>query len=313
MTHKLGATSSATVAPSIAVLATVLAIAVYPTPLHSQEANPRNSLLVSAEWLAQHLGDPSLVLIHVGDREDYDAEHIPGAHYASHRELSQADSTGPDALTLELPDSVQLQATLRRFGISEDSRIVVYWGSEWVSPAARVVFTLTWAGLEDQTMLLDGGIESWKAAGYAVTTELTATAHGNITVEPQDHLVVDAAWVQTHASEPGYRLVDGRNAEFFNGTREDRGKAGHIPGAANVMWRELLDDSLKLKSPAAIRDAFAAAGVEPADTVVAYCHIGQYATMVIFLARTLGHGFKLYDGSFQDWARRDLPVVKSGN
>jgi len=292
---------------------TAIAIIPWPTDLRAQDADARSRLLVSADWLAQHMTDPELVLLHVGDRDDYDAEHIPGAHYTTHHELSDPTSTGSDALTLELPDPIQLQAKLREYGISDDSRIVVYWGSEWVSPAARVVFTLAWAGVGDQTVLLDGGIEAWKSAGRAVTAEPTPPAEGKITVEPQLHLVVDAGWVQSHASEPGYKLVDGRNAEFFTGNREDRGKAGHIPGAGNVMWQELLDDSLRLKEADALREAFAAAGVEPHDTVVAYCHIGQYATMVMFIARTLGHDVMLYDGAFQDWARRDLPVEKPNN
>jgi thiosulfate/3-mercaptopyruvate sulfurtransferase len=69
-----------------------------------------------------------------------------------------------------------------------------------------------------------------------------------------------------------------------------------------------------LKDQASLREIFSAAGVEPGDTVVAYCHIGQYATMVLFAARILGHEVRLYDGAFQDWAARDLPVTtESGN
>ena len=314
MTHSSRATFLATDLLRVASATLVLACLLVPaTRLHAQEGERRNELLVSEEWLAQHLDDPNLVLLHVGDPDDYKAAHVPGAHLTSHRELADPNSTGPDALTLELPDPAELQATLRGYGISDDSRIVVYWGSEWVSPTARVVFTLAWAGLADQTVLLNGGIDAWKAAGHAVTAEPTPAAEGDVNVVPQDDLVVDAAWVQANAGEPGYKLVDGRNAEFFSGDREDRDKAGHIPGAGNVMWQELVDDSLRLKNPDTLRQAFAAAGVEPQDTVVAYCHIGQYATMVIFIARTLGHEVKLYDGSFQDWAKRELPVEKPSN
>jgi thiosulfate/3-mercaptopyruvate sulfurtransferase len=311
MTQSLRANSLAgDLSRAVPLILAIAFLVVPPTRLHAQQSEQREQLLVSVQWLAQHLNDPNLVLLHVGDADDYKAEHIPGAHLTSHRELADPNSSGPDALTLELPDPAELQAKLRGYGISEDSRIVVYWGSEWVSPTTRVVYTLAWAGLADQTVLLDGGIGAWKAAGHAVTGAPTPGAQGDITVAPQDDLVVDAAWVQANANNPGYKLVDGRNAEFFNGERQDRDVTGHIPGAGNVMWQELLDDSLRLKDPATLRQAFAAAGVEPQDTVVAYCHIGQYATMVIFMARTLGHEVKLYDGSFQDWARKGLPVQK---
>ncbi len=71
---------------------------------------------------------------------------------------------------------------------------------------------------------------------------------------------------------------------------------------------ELLDDLVKLKSAEELTAEFASAGVETGDTVIAYCHIGQYATVVMFAARTLGHEVRFYDGSFQDWAARDLPT-----
>lgn len=309
MTHALRASSLARVAIVAVPVAVALAASSAPLGLYAQESH-RDQLLVSAEWLAQHLEDPNLVLLHVGDPEDYAAEHIPGSRYSSHRELSAPSSTDADALTLELPEPALLQVKLRDLGISNDSHIVVYWGSEWVSPAARVVFTLSWAGLGEQTVLLDGGIEAWKSVGNPVTSEPTPVAQGNVTVVPQDHLVVDADWIQSHAHQPGYQLVDGRNAQYFDGAREDRGKTGHIPGAGNVMWQELLDDSLRIKDDTALKQAFEAAGVEPGDTVVAYCHIGQYATVVMLLARLLGHEAVLYDGAFQDWARRDLPVEK---
>ena len=77
--------------------------------------------------------------------------------------------------------------------------------------------------------------------------------------------------------------MDGRARAFYDGVRSDSQKSGHIPGAGSVPWTELVDESLRLKPVAELRQVFAAAGVKPGDTVVAYCHIGQYATMVMFL------------------------------
>jgi thiosulfate/3-mercaptopyruvate sulfurtransferase len=274
-------------------------------------ADPRAELLVSVDWLAEHLDDPNVVLLHVGAPEDYQAQHIPGAYHVTHVQMSHPDSHSPDALILELPDPAAFEETLEGFGVSADSRIVVYWGSEWVTPTARLVFTLDWAGLGDRTVLLNGGLAAWKAAGHAVTGEEPAPGSGDLTLSPRPELVVQAEWVQQYGAEAGYALVDGRARAFYDGVREDRGKAGHIPGAGSVPWTELIDDSLHLKSPGELGAIFTAAGVGPGDTVVAYCHIGQYATAVMFAARTLGHEVKLYDGAFQDWAGHDLPVEVS--
>lgn len=282
------------------------ALVVAPSSGWAQAA--RQELLVTADQVAAHLDESNLVILHVGDEDDYKAAHIPGAHYVQRFDMRAERGSDSLALILELPDPDVFQAALRRYGVTDDSRIVVYWGSEWVTPTTRMVFTLDWAGLGDRTVLMDGGLEAWKAAGHAVTNEATASRHGTVTIHPRD-LVVTAEWVQHNANNVGHALVDGRAGAFFDGVREDhREKAGHIPGAGSVPWTSLIDESLRLKSPSELASIFKSAGVEPGDTVVAYCHIGQYATTVLFAARTLGYDVRLYDGAIQDWAQRDLPV-----
>lgn len=270
--------------------------------------DPRASILLSPDSLAAHLDDPDLVLLHVGDSAAYLAEHIPGARWITRDAVSRPRSEDAEELTLELPDPVALQEVLRRVGISDDSRVVVYFEGNRLSRATRILFTLEWAGLWGRVALLDGGLDAWKASGLPLTNEVPTVEPGNVTVRPRDDLVVDASWVEAHAATSAYALVDGRAREFFVGEREDRGKAGHIPGAGSLPGTELTVDSLRLQSPEELTRLFQEAGVEPGDTVVAYCHIGQFATLVMFAAQTLGHAVKLYDGAFQDWALRDLPV-----
>lgn len=283
-------------------------LAALASPVRAQDG-----LLVSADWLAENLEAEDLVLLHVGPEEDFAAEHIPGAVLISTMDFSHPDSHGGGQLILELPEADAFQAALRRWGVSDDSRIVVYWGGEWVTPTARAVFTLDWAGLGGRTSLLDGGLTAWKAGGHPVTTDVETPTPGDFTVHPRDDLVVDADWVQEHGTAEGYRLVDARAPAFFDGVREDRGVAGHIPGAGNVHWTTLIDEETLLLRPASqLEKLFAEAGVSPGDTVVGYCHIGQYATLMLFSARLLGHDVVLYDGAFQDWATRGLPA-ESGN
>jgi len=270
--------------------------------------DPRAQILVDAAWLAEHVTDPNLVLLHVGDSADYAEEHIPGAHHVTLPDVSAPRSDDPDALTLQLPEPAALESFLEGLGVSDESRIVVYWGSEWITPATRVVLTMDWAGLGDRTVLLDGGIEAWKRSGQTVTDEVPTAPVGSLTLHPRPELIVDAEFVAQQATQHGYSLLDARSHEYYSGESEGRVKTGHIPGAGNADWRNMVDDSLLFESPEEIAGVFSAAGVEPGDTVVVYCHIGQYATATIFAARTLGYEVRLYDGSFQDWAARDLPV-----
>jgi thiosulfate/3-mercaptopyruvate sulfurtransferase len=269
----------------------------------------QSDLLVDAAWVHQRLDEPNLVLLHVGPDAEYATEHIAGAVLAGHEDYSHPGSHGDGPLVLELPEPEAFQELLRAAGVNEDSRIVVYWGEEWVTPTARVVFTLDWAGLGARTSIMNGGLTAWKAAGYELTGEAPSPVAGDVTVRPRPELVVDADWVRAHAAGDGYRIVDARAEAFYDGVRDDRGKAGHIPGAGSVPWATLVDEeTLLLHPPERLRELFAAAGVEEGDTVVGYCHIGQYATLMLFAARTLGHEVTLYDGAFQDWAQRDLPV-----
>ena len=83
---------------------------------------------------------------------------------------------------------------------------------------------------------------------------------------------------------------------------------GHVPGAVNIPFFTVTATDLTLKSADELTAIFEAAGIKKSDRVIAYCHIGQQATAVVFAARTLGIDAVLYDGSFQDWARRGLPV-----
>jgi thiosulfate/3-mercaptopyruvate sulfurtransferase len=116
--------------------------------------------------------------------------------------------------------------------------------------------------------------------------------------------------VKANLKSPSFHLIDGRGAVFYDGVKEGGPRNGHVAGARNVPFNEVTDDKLHFKSPAELEALFTKAGVGPNDTVVAYCHIGQQATAVLFAARTLGHPVLLYDGSYQDWSRRstDFPV-----
>ena len=269
------------------------------------------SLVVSAEWVASHRTDPGVVLLHVGERAGYEREHIPGARYISFEDVARrGEAVGGN--TLEMLPPEELRANLERFGVSDDSRIVVYYADEWVSPATRVIFTLDWFGLGDRTTLLDGGIDAWKRRGLPLTSDVQAVPNGKLSSRTPRSIIVDAAWVRANAPGKGIALVDARAPVYYDGPKHGEHRPGHIPGAVNIPFTVLADDSLRLTSLAALRERFRAAGVKDGDTVVAYCHIGQQATAVLFAARALGHEVKLYDGSFDDWSRRtELPVETS--
>jgi thiosulfate/3-mercaptopyruvate sulfurtransferase len=280
----------------------------------AQTGSSRDRLVVSQAWLAEHINDADLVLLHVGEREEYASRHLPGARYFAMDDVSLPRSEG--SLTLQLPPVEELRQRLAARGISDDSRIVVYWGTDWVSPSTRIVLALDYAGFGDRTSILDGGMPAWVAADRAVTSEVPEEKPGRLTAKSAKDLIVDVDWVAQYASSPraGYALVDARDPVFYDGVSASQGRNGHIPNAVSVPFGELVEDeSLHIASNEKLRQAFERAGVKPGDIVVGYCHIGQQATAMLFAARLLGHEVRLFDGSMQEWAREpSRQVVKSG-
>jgi len=268
--------------------------------------------LVDVAWLSQHLTDRGLVVLHVGDTADFDAGHIGGARLITENDVSAPhDMSNPRDLMLELPALDALRAKVVAFGISDDSRVVVYVGrNAAVQSATRIVFTLDYLGLGARTSLLNGGLRAWLAAGRPVTKDPALSAAGKLTPGAGRASVVGADFVASVRQRPNHVLVDARAPVFYTGiTPTMNGKAGHIPGAVNIPFTEITDNEQKIDRPR-VEALFRKAGVKPGDTVVVYCHVGQQATAVIFAARLLGHTAMLYDGAFQDWAVNDRGPVE---
>jgi len=267
-------------------------------------------LVVSTEWLSQHLHDKNLVIFHVGEKPTYDSIHIPGAQYLPLGDLSAPRAEG--RLTLELPDHAVLDSMLSARGVANNSRVVVYAANEWFSPTSRALFTLEYAGLRGRVSILDGGLPAWRSEGHPVTADLPAVTRAHFTSRPDSNIVADAGFVRAHLSDPGVHIVDARDTSFYNGSQISQGRYGRIPGAASLPFATMVDASGHFRPVETLRSQFAAAGVKDGQTVVTYCHIGQQASLVWFAARLIGRDAKLYDGSFQEWAKHPEWPVEAG-
>lgn len=273
---------------------------------------PDDKLYVSAEWLKGQAANEDLVLLHLGAPEVYQAGHIAGARLARLDMFAHKDPS-PDALTLEMPTADELHASLEQLGISDNSKVVIYFKDAAIQSATRVIFTFHSAGLGDRIRLLDGGFDAWQQAGYPATQAVPTVVAGKLAPLLMRSPVVDAAFVQSHLSSAGYKVVDARAPEFYAGTQVGGSAAqphlkGHIPSAVSIPFSTITGAGQKLKTADEITAAFKAAGFKPGDKAIVYCHIGQQASAVAFAARSVGIEALLYDGSFQDWSRRNLPV-----
>ncbi|HWF64022.1 MAG TPA: rhodanese-like domain-containing protein [Rhizomicrobium sp.] len=273
----------------------------------AQAAQPRDGLLVTSSWLASHAADKDLVILHVGNEAGYQAGHIPGARLV--KDLLSVNTS--ESLTMEVPPAAVLKQKMEALGISDNSRIVVYNENGEFQRGTRVMLSLEAAGFGDRSMLLDGGLPEWKKDGHAVATDATQITPGHLSPLKMQPIVVDANFVQSHMKSPGYDLIDAREAMFYGGLVAKLDGDGHIPGAKSLPYTSVMNSDGKFKSAEELRQMFTQAGYKSGDHVIAYCQVGGQSSAVMFAGRTLGLDIQLYDGSFQDWSKRHLPIETS--
>lgn len=290
-------------------LALVMAAPV-PLPARDAAAQPasavRASMLVDGQWLADHLEDPSVVVLHVDrNRTSYDAGHIPGARFVDYAEII----VSRDGIATELPPVDRLTALVESLGIGNDTRVVL---TGELLLAARMYFTLDWLGHGDRAALLDGGLDAWRTAGRPVTRDLPVVTPARFTPSLIPELVITADGVRDRLDDPATVVLDARALDEYTGEREeDLPRRGHIAGAEHLDWTTTWEEG-HLRGLARLTDLFRAAQVAPGQTVVTYCRVGTRASMLYFVSRYLGHATRLYDGSMQEWSGLDerYPVVR---
>jgi thiosulfate/3-mercaptopyruvate sulfurtransferase len=255
--------------------------------------------IVSTAWVADHLHDPDLLLVHVAMAHMGMPERlVPGAVFLDYHAIETSKS-----LPVEMPPVDELVSTLRGIGLSNSNRVVLY-GPKPAHLAARVFVTLSYLG-QDRVSVMDGGIEAWTEEGRPVVDHPATLRSGSFEAHVDPDVLVDAAWVKAHLGDPKVTLVDAR-------PRSEYESPGHIPGAHSLYFGELLrPDELRLESEAEARARFEKAGAGADKLVVTYCQVGMRASYDYLVARQLGYSARLYDGSWAEWgSREDLPKEK---
>jgi thiosulfate/3-mercaptopyruvate sulfurtransferase len=272
---------------------------------------PATGLLVSPPELAAEMNDPSVVILHAdANAAGFEAGHIKGARFVGYNQIT---IDGANGVGSELPPVANLVALFAAAGVSDSSRIVIYGPA---LAATRTFFTLDYLGLKN-VRILNGGFAAWKALGLE-TEQGAKSANGaksatvaKLTPHPRPEVVAMAEWISQRLESPQMALIDARPDAEFTGDDGGMGGAhspGHIPGAKQLVWTDLVSRTGEFISDAELRAKMTAAGARAGVPVVSYCMVGMRASVVYFVARHLGYDAKMYDGSIIDWGQRKLPV-----
>ncbi|MDM2736817.1 3-mercaptopyruvate sulfurtransferase [Citrobacter sp. Ct235] len=274
------------------------------------------AFFVAADWLAEHIDDPQIQIIDARmappgqeDRDvaqEYRAGHIPGAVFFDIEALS--DHISPLPHMMPRPESFAV--AMRELGVDQDKHLIVYDEGNLFS-APRAWWMLRTFGVENVS-ILGGGLAGWQRDELPLQEGNVELPEGDFDAAFTPEAVVRVTDVLLASHEKSAQIVDARPAARFNAEADEPRpglRRGHVPGALNVPWTELVQDG-ELKTTDELDAIFFRHGVSFDRPIIASCGSGVTAAVVVLALTTLDvPDVALYDGAWSEWgARADLPV-----
>jgi len=278
--------------------------------------------LVETDWLAEHLHSPDVVVVDgnwylPNDPRDPKAEHlearIPGAVYFDIDEIS--DKSNP--LPHMLPSAEQFSSQMRKLGIGDGMKIVVY-DAQGMFSAPRIWWTFRTMGVDD-VAVLNGGLAKWRAEGRELEDgPPVARGPRHFTSRRNAEFVRDRDEILALVDSSNEQILDARAAARFRGEAPEPReglRSGHIPGSLNLPYGDLLNSDGTLKPASELEAAFKSAGVDLGRPIATTCGSGVTASILSLALAILGHRYTaVYDGSWSEWgADESLPIEAGGN
>ncbi len=264
--------------------------------------------LLTPEGYEALAGD-EVLLVDVGAAERYAQAHIPGAVLVTPQELVD----GRPPATGRLPDVARLEALCSRLGLRDGLKVVAYddEGGGW---AGRLLWTLEVVGHHDWAYL-DGGIHAWQASGRHIEQRpnTPTPASFEVRIDPEPIAEAEDILAALELGDADLVVWDARSAAEYRGERQAAARSGHIPGAINLDWLELMDRERQLRLREDSAELLTSRGITPDKLIVTHCQTHHRSGLTWLAARLLGYPrLKAYHGSWSEWGNRDDTPIRTG-
>ncbi len=274
------------------------------------------NVLVSSEWLTAHLNDADVKIVDgswymAAEKRDPHAEHVAGRlPGAVHFDIDAISDTS-NPLPHMFPDADTFAAAVSKLGIANSDHVITYDGGS-MAPAGRVWWMFRALGHE-RVSVLDGGMRKWRADGGAVESGGADPAPTSYTARLNPGHVRSLDDVLSLIENRREQILDARSTGRFSAAEpEPRAgmRSGHMPGAFNLPYLDLLADDGTMRTIAELKSHFAKSGIDLSKPIVTSCGSGISATVLLLGLHLLGHDTNaLYDGSWTEWGGRpDTPI-----
>lgn len=272
--------------------------------------------LITTSWLAEHLNAPDIRVVDAtytlstlnrNPRAEYDDAHIPGAVFFDIDDVADEANDLPHMV----PDAAKFSSRVRKLGLGDGVRIVVYDNNRF-SASARVWWMFRLFG-HDDVVVLDGGLGKWRADGHPVDDHPVTPTERHFTARQNNLLYRDIDQIRDHVVNPSEQLIDARSAGRFRGEEAEPRpgqRAGHIPHSLNLPFTDLIAPDGTFLPTEALRQRFGEAKVDPKKPIATTCGSGVTACTLALALYQLGvSDVAIYDGSWTEWGgRADTPI-----
>ena len=282
-------------------------------------SSPRFPMLITVDQLPHLCAQPEVLLVAVLSDEAFANGHIPGSVLVQPEELV----SGLWPATGKLPDADQLSTLGRHLGLTPNRHLIAYdnEGGGW---AGRLLWTLDVLG-HPAWSYLDGGLRAWRGAGLSLSRGLGVTPQPTsnspvaapprpyqATINPAPVVTLEQVWAQL--DNPNTVIWDTRAPEEYRGERVTAARNGHIPGAVNLNWLELMamHNHRRLKPLPELSRLLAARGITPAKDIIVHCQTHHRSSLAYLVGRLLQLNIRAYDGSWAEWGNHPGTPIATG-